>query len=216
MKNSSRIGLMLMSAFSLQQLQAQEHATDSIAQFSLQNKHTITASYAPGIPFYQIGSRLVYNSDFDQFRLRNSGSLGTISLGYEHRLTRSFSMGINAYYSQFSSTGTMKEDSTNLEQQVDYTINRFRVQARFTYLFKVADPDLDIYIGGAIGTNKRINKLFINDVESDASELPRSFTLPFSMRAYFGMRYTIYQNLGVHLEFGLGGPMASFGINYRF
>jgi len=207
---------MLMSAFSLQQLQAQEHTTDSIAKFSIQNKHTITASYAPGVPIYQIGSRIVYNSDLDQFKLRNSGSLGTISLGYEHRLTRTFSMGINAYYSQFSSTGTMKEDTTNVEQKVDYTINRFRVQARFTYIFKVADPDLDIYIGGAIGTNKRINKLLINDVASDVSELPRSFTLPFSMRAYFGMRYTIYKNVGVHLEFGLGGPLASFGINYRF
>ncbi|ASS49635.1 MAG: hypothetical protein A3D31_01990 [Candidatus Fluviicola riflensis] len=216
MKKSLNFGLALASLLSLQPILAQESLGTSETEFIIPQKHHFMAGYSPGIPFYQLGSRALVNRDADQFRLKNSGSIGTINLGYEYRVSRSFSMGITGYYSHFSSLGTMIEDSSNLESTARYTINRFRVQARFNYLFKVSDPDLDIYIGCAVGTNKRFNSLFINEVRSDDSELPIILTLPFSMRAYFGMRYTIYRNLGLHIEFGFGGPTATFGINYRF
>lgn len=215
MKKSLNIGLALAGLLSLQPICAQETINTPEAAFVIPQKHNFTLGYSPGIPFYQLGRRTLINRDADQFKLKNSGSIGTFNLGYEYRLSRSFSMGIAGYYSHFSALGTMIEDSTNEESGARYTINRFRVQARFTYLFKVEDPNLDIYLGCAIGTNKRFNSLFINEVRSDESEMPITLTLPFSMRAYFGMRYTIYQNLGLHIEFGLGGPAASFGINYR-
>lgn len=216
MRKVAKFGFILASFMSLHTIHAQESVTATETEFIIPQKHNITAGYSPGIPFYQLGSRTLTNHDTDQFRLRNSGSMGTLNLGYEYRLGRSFSMGITGYYSQFSSKGTMIEDSTNIESDATYIVNRFRVQARFNYLFKVADPNLDIYLGCAIGTNNRVNKLFINDVRSDDSELPITLSLPFSMRAYFGMRYSIYRNLGLHIEFGLGGPAATFGINYRF
>ncbi|MDH4472924.1 MAG: hypothetical protein QE487_09965 [Fluviicola sp.] len=216
MRKAVKFGFILAGFMSLHTIHAQEQIVAPEAEFTVQQKHLFSAGYSPGVPILLYGTRTLINRDTDQFRLRNSGSMGTINLGYEYRLGRSFSMGITGYYSQFSSEGTMIEDSTNIESDATYTINRFRVQARFNYLFKVSDPDLDLYLGCAIGTNKRINKLFINDVRSDDSELPVILTLPFSMRAYFGMRYTVYRNLGLHIEFGLGGPAATFGINYRF
>lgn len=215
MKRIVNFGFITAGLLSLQSIHAQEQTSTPETAFTLQHKHLFVAGYSPGVPVLRFGTRNLINRDADQFRLTNSGSLGTFNLGYEYRASRSFSMGITGYYSQFSSEGTMIEDSTNIESRATFIVNRFRVQARFNYMFHVTDPNLDIYIGGAIGTNQRINTLFINEVRSDQSELPITLSLPFSMRAYFGMRYTIYKNIGLHIEFGLGGPAATFGINYR-
>lgn len=217
MKKIVKFGFILTGFMSLHTIHAQEQSIAPETAFTVQHKHLFVAGYSPGIPILQYGTRTLFNRDSDRFRLSNSGSLGTVNLGYEYRVSRSFSMGIMGYYSQFSSEGTMTLDSSSIESKATFTTNRFRIQARFNYQFNVSDPDLDVYIGGAIGTNRRTNTLFINDVRNtDPAKTPVTLSIPFSMRIYVGMRYTIYKNLGVHVEFGLGGPLTNVGINYRF
>jgi hypothetical protein len=156
------------------------------------------------------------NSDQDQFNFNQFNNLGTFGIRYDHLLTPSFSLGIDFYYLQKRSTGTMTEYNTGIISNAEYVINRFKTQIRLAYHFPISNPDLDVYVGGGAGINNQARRLVINGATASRNEQPATFNLPVSLRTYAGLRYSFTKHFGANAELGIGGPLLSIGFHYRF
>ncbi len=160
----------------------------------------------------------------------SEGLTGTKVTGYgpagiriEYMLGDQFGLGVDAIFNGFGVEGTAT-DTTGIDgmgnpitttRSARATMNRYRIQARFNYHFDVSSPDLDVYMGIGAGTNLRVYKYYEDDVEQDDQTLSGSL-IPFSMRFAAGMRYYFTDNIGLNAEIGLGGPIASAGLSFRF
>lgn len=72
---------------------------------------------------------------------------------------------------------------------------------------------LDSYLGILGGRTESVRTLKTDD---PTAELGNEFSLPFQARIHYGLRYLFNQNFGFNFEFGLGGPLLSAGLTYKF
>lgn len=156
------------------------------------------------------------NSDQDQFEFNRFNNLGTFGLRYDHLLNPAFSLGIDFYYLQRKSAGTMTEFNTGIQSDAEYVINRFKTQIRLAYHFPISNPNLDVYLGGSVGISNQTRKLLINGELTSREEYPSHLYIPVSLRTYAGLRYSFAKHFGVNAELGIGGPILNIGFHYRF
>jgi hypothetical protein len=175
----------------------------------------LEVSYGPHATL-SLNSFSTVNNDQDQFEFNNFNNLGTFGLRYDHLLNPSFSLGIDFYYLQKKSTGTMIEYNTGIQSNAEYIINRFKTQVRIAYHFPISNPNLDVYLGGGIGINNQTRKLFLNGTETSRNEYPSNLHLPVSLRTYAGLRYSFSKHFGMNAELGIGGPLLNAGFHFRF
>jgi hypothetical protein len=172
-------------------------------------------SYGPHASL-NIQSLHTVNSDQDQFEFNQFNNVGTFGLRYDHLLNPAFSLGIDFYYLQKRSFGTMTDNSTGIQSNAEYRINRFKTQVRLAYHFPISNPNLDVYLGGGIGINNQLRTLYLNGTETSRNEYPTYFHLPVSLRTYAGLRYSFSKHFGVNAEIGIGGPLLNAGFHFRF
>jgi hypothetical protein len=100
----------------------------------------------------------------------------------------------------------------------DYFITkkRFRPQFRVNLHLGALDPNLDQYIGLAVGGNMRRRNVYINDSLVSSAPNALDFVIPVSFRICYGFQYFINYNLALTGELGLGGPILQGGLTYRF
>jgi hypothetical protein len=92
---------------------------------------------------------------------------------------------------------------------------RFRPQFRIDMHLGAMDPNLDQYIGLAVGGNMRSRRVYQNDILVDSSPNDIDLVIPVSFRACYGFRYFVGYNLAIGGELGLGGPLLQFAMTYR-
>lgn len=177
-------------------------------------KNYVEVSYGPHTTF-NFKSFTTSNDDQDQFDFNHFNHLGTFGLRYDHLLNPGFSLGIDFYYLQRRSTGTMT-DSTGIQSDAEYVINRFKTQIRLAYHFPISNPNLDVYLGGGVGINNQTRKLLINGELTSRDKYPSSLNFPVSLRTYAGLRYSFTSHFGANAELGIGGPLLNVGFHYRF
>ncbi len=160
------------------------------------------------------------SSDVENTKVTGYGPAG-IRLGY--MIGDQFEVGVDAIFNGFSLTGTVQDTVYNSTTQTyetetyeaRATMQRIRIQARFNYHFDVSSPDLDVYLGFGAGTNNRKYKYFEDNKEVDDGST--SLTLiPVSFRFAGGMRYYFTDNIGINAELGIGGPVISAGLSFKF
>lgn len=153
----------------------------------------------------------------------NVTGYGPAGLRVEYMLGDQFGIGVDAIFNGFgvegTSTDTVGYDANAQPITETYTaratMNRIRIQGRFNYHFDVSSPDLDIYMGVGAGTNIRKYKYEENGVEDPEQTISGSL-IPVSIRVAAGMRYYFTDNIGVNAELGLGGPVLSAGLSFKF
>lgn len=175
----------------------------------------LEVSYGPSAGI-NLNSLSTTNADQDQFDFNRFNKSGTFGLRYDHLLSPAFSLGVDFYYLQKKSTGTVTEYTTGVQSDAKYIVNRFKTQIRLAYHFPISNPDLDVYVGGGIGMNNQTRKLVINGTETSRNEYPSNFYLPVSLRTYAGLRYSFTEHFGMNAELGLGGPLLNVGFHVRF
>ncbi|MFY7991273.1 MAG: outer membrane beta-barrel protein [Fluviicola sp.] len=151
------------------------------------------------------------------------GGYGPAGIRVEYMLADKFGIGVDAIFNGYNVEGS-GTDTTGYDGMgnpitdtytAKYSMNRFRIQARFNYHFDVSSPNLDTYIGLGVGTNNRTYKYWEDGVEQTDDQT--SVTLiPVSFRFAAGMRYYFTENIGVNAELGLGGPAISAGLSFKF
>ena len=106
-----------------------------------------------------------------------------------------------------------------MEDQNKYTMERLRVQFRANFHFNMKNPLVQLYGGIGVGLNYR-NILFRKNGEKE-SEITSyledgTIVLPISARICFGYKQILKNNFALSFEAGLGGPLFSVGIAYKF
>ena len=148
----------------------------------------------------------------------STAAIGPCGLRAEYMLADKFGMGVDFIYNSMSSSYQI--DSLNADQTVyksydsKLAMQRYRVQLRMNYHF-VNEEKLDAYVGFGAGTN--IRRFVYNTDKPNAGEFSESGSLlPFSLRLALGVRYYFTNNIGLNSEIGLGGPLVSLGVSFRF
>lgn len=153
----------------------------------------------------------------------NISGYGPAGIRVEYMVGDQFGVGVDAIFNGFSVEGTTTDSTYNgttstwdvTTNEARTTARRLRVQARFNYHFDISNPDLDAYIGVGAGTNTRFFKSYENGVEIEESDVQGSL-IPVSFRIASGMRYYFTENIGLNAEIGLGGPVVSAGLSFKF
>ncbi|MFZ9658589.1 MAG: hypothetical protein ACO29Z_07905 [Crocinitomicaceae bacterium] len=132
------------------------------------------------------------------------------------------SVGLDFIYTQ-ASARYAKVDTSFFNNQWNYVTNnyqiskqRFRPQFRFDIHLGSLNPNLDQYIGLAVGGNMRWRKVYVNDTLVSTQPNALDFVIPVSFRVCYGFQYLINYNLALSSEIGLGGPIFQGGLTYRF
>lgn len=151
------------------------------------------------------------------------GGYGPAGVRVEYMLADKFGIGVDAIFNGFDYKGTVTDtigydgmgNAITDTYEGKVAMRRVRVQARFNYHFDVATPDLDLYMGLGAGLNSRTIKYWEDGVEQTDYQVSGVF-LPVSFRFAAGMRYYFTQNIGLNAELGIGGPVMSAGLSFKF
>ncbi len=147
------------------------------------------------------------------------GGIGPAGIRAEYMLGDNFGLGIDFIYN--SATVTTTRDSLDGGGAVAASYNtkvfarRYRVQLRANYHFAQTDR-LDAYVGFGAGTNIRSFGFTSDDPTFDEEDNTTGALIPFSLRVALGTRYYLTDNIGLNVELGLGGPVVSGGLSFKF
>lgn len=132
------------------------------------------------------------------------------------------SIGMDFIYSQ-ASAAYVVGDSTFFNNQWNVTSTshyiskkRFRPQFRCNFHLGALDPNLDQYIGLAVGGNMRWRSVYVNDSLVSTAPNALDLVIPVSFRICYGFQYFINYNLALSGELGIGGPIVQGGLTFRF
>lgn len=138
-------------------------------------------------------------------------SIGALGGRFEYMASDNVGVGLEANYLMHEATWNV-DDGTN---KFDYTYNvrRIRVFPRINYHFGNSDS-FDAYFGVGAGYRSIVRKFSSNDPDYVPQEIEGS--IPVAMRIAFGARYFFTENIGAHMEFGVGGGnIVHFGLSFR-
>lgn len=144
--------------------------------------------------------------------------IGPLGLRAEYMLADNFGMGIDFIYNSAGAAGTYSVlDSTGASNTYtdEVLMQRIRVLLRLNYHFVQTDA-LDAYVGGGAGYNQRIWSYKSDDPNYIQPENTTGSLLPVALRLAVGMRYYFHPNIGINAELGLGGPVLSAGLSFKF
>lgn len=187
-------------------------------QASFQGNHSFEL-YGGGPNFLKFD---FFGSGPNSKSINGSMSIPPSGLRYAYMITNDMSIGVdvmyNSYRQSYLSTDTVFVNNqwTYISSNFTDLKSRLRVQARFNFLFPSASPNVDSYIGLAVGTNNRWEKQWKNDVINYSYNSADLVTLPVSARLCYGFRYFFSYNSALGAEVGVGGPLFSVQYTYKF
>lgn len=145
-------------------------------------------------------------------------SFGPIGLRYEYLLSHRFGVGVNANYAYSGIEGTFTAYDFTTEEQSEFeyeaTVTRLRIMPTFFFHMdtsKWIDPYFSLAIGyGGRSFKESSNYPFVPPLNFDKS-------IPIAYRGEFGTRFFFTDNIGAHLQFGIGGgPLLGLGLSGKF
>jgi hypothetical protein len=149
-------------------------------------------------------------------------SLGPLGGRVEYLLSEKIGFGLDFSYAnttaKYSDTYSTYNYSTGTytTNTYDYEVSipRWRLVPRIN-IHLGQSTKFDPYFAFGVGyANSKISATS-NDPNDPGVTLSRSF-IPVSVMAKFGMRYFITDNIGLGVETGIGGPLATAGVTFKF
>ena len=187
-------------------------------QASFQGNHLIEV-YGGGPNFMKFAF-IDYGQNYTT--LIGATSIPPCGLRYAYMISNDVSIGIdvtyNSYRKSYLSTDTVfvNNEWTYVASEYEDFKSRLRVQARFNFLLPTSSPNVDSYIGLAVGTNNRWQKQWVNDSLAFDKTSTDLVSVPVSARLCYGFRYFFSYNSALGAEVGVGGPLFSVQYTYKF
>lgn len=139
------------------------------------------------------------------------GGLGPVGGRFEYMLSDKFGMGLDFSYA--NSSVEWNENITGTDYSFKVSAPRWRALARFN--FHMGESDVaDPYFGLGVGyASWKFN------YETNYTTFPAGSVrnlLPIGFRVAFGSRFYFTDFLGMNVEVGLGGPLLTGGLSFKF
>jgi hypothetical protein len=197
--------------------------------------YSLSLSYGVGALFFTPNLQNYSSYDFDSATMQGSTRIEQLStdlkikpflLKFDMDITPKKSIGLQFIYNGFTSSGTRIDSvwvpasgTYNVEEKnTQYIMNRFRVQATFTWHFYHKNPLFESYFYTGVGWSRKYRKYRVGNEEHNLSEAPvfDFINFPISIRLAYGFRFNFTERVGLQTEFGLGGPLLSIGLSAKF
>lgn len=146
---------------------------------------------------------------------------GAIGARYEYMVSDKMGVGAEFNYTDmelvweddYVDSTTVPPTTTKYSYRFDRTVIRF--MPRFNIHFGGSE-DFDGYFGVAVGYRSAKTSYSDNDGDSSNDETIEGLS-PLAMRLAIGGRYYFTDNIGIHMEFGIGGGnMLHGGLSFKF
>lgn len=158
--------------------------------------------------------------------LNTETKIRPILLKVDYAINQRSSFGVLFMYNGFDSYG-LRLDSTYVQSSNSYMtemsktrlrMHRLRIEAVYTLLFREKRDWIRSYFYAGFGWNHKFVNYYENGQRKPVTESIYfgNLNFPVAMRFVYGFRIRITDNLSVHNEFGLGGPLYSIGITGKF
>lgn len=172
----------------------------------------------PYVGFPNLGKSILRSVFSNEEGVRVSG-FPPSGLRAEYMLSEKFGMGLDFIYNSVEVGWSSDGEADTLGSAItkyDNTINtqRIRLMLRFNWHF-VRSESVDAYFGLGIGYSNRTIKSKSDDPIFDSEQRIQS-PIPVAARLAIGARFYFTDNIGLNLEAGLGGPIFSTGLSFRF
>ncbi len=140
------------------------------------------------------------------------GGLGPLGGRVEYMLADKIGIGLEVNYAN-SYVEWSEDSSSNVRYTYKVSSPRMRIFPRFNFHFSTSES-LDAYFAVGVGYS---NKKYIFE-SNDPNYIPESVDglIPFTARVAIGMRYFFTENIGLGAEFGVVGPLVTFGAAIKF
>jgi len=140
--------------------------------------------------------------------------IGPLGMHLDYMLDEKNSIGIDFNYSftEVRNTYNSNVSSTSVRVTDIGTYERFRFIPRYCYHFTTDKFNVFYHVGVGMVKN---NIKFVDGLTYEQST-GDWFKKAISFRTGVGMRYIITQNWGLNADFGLGGPLLTFGVSAKF
>jgi len=197
--------------------------------------YSVSLSYGVGALFFTPNLQNYSSYDFDSTAMQGSTRSEQLStdlkikpflLKFDMDITPKTSIGLQCIYNGFTSSGTRIDSvwvpasgTYNVEEKnTQYTMNRFRVQATFTWHFYHKNPLFESYFYTGVGWSRKYRKYLVGNENHNLSEAPvfDFINFPVSIRFAYGFRFNFTERFGLQTEIGLGGPLLSIGLSAKF
>lgn len=174
----------------------------------------------PNLSYWKSGasfSHLSFGNESDNIHK----SIGQFILSTEFFLTDKIGLSIGGnfgyYYDYQEWQQTVYDGNTG-----EYTTNTYFSELRTTRFRFYVGPHfhllrserLDTYFGTKVGIKKSyFNER--NNYPDGSGQNYIGFEFPVGLRLSYGLRYFVTEEFAINTEFGLGGPLVSFGLSYK-
>ncbi len=159
-----------------------------------------------GFPFFWT---YILSSYYDDAKRANLNSSPHIGGKAEYLVTENVGLGIEITWAN----ATMNYQYLGINDVYRVSVSKLRILGKINYHFAV-NEEFDVYANAGAGfkyiagsdngpSSKRINFKEFN-------------AIPFSIRMSAGCRYFFNPQFGLFGEFGVGGPLLSFGASIKF
>lgn len=139
------------------------------------------------------------------------GTMGPIGIQGEYLLSDKIGLGLCITYANSSVKYNELVNTTTYNYKI--SVPRVRVLPTFNFHFATSE-NLDPYFIIGIGYSSWKLKYESNDPNFTGGSL--SSSVPVAWRSAVGLRYFFTDNIGAHLEFGIGGALVLGGVSFKF
>jgi len=139
------------------------------------------------------------------------GSIGPLGVRFEYMLSDVVGIGADLGY---VNTYVEWRDVGFSGSTYNYKVSAPKIHALLRMNFHFTQHDkVDAFGGFGVGYRNRTFKFESNDPDYTGGKVES--LIPVGLRLCIGVRYFFTENIGVGTEFGLGGPLLSFGVSVR-
>jgi hypothetical protein len=151
-------------------------------------------------------------TNVSKFSTVKHSSFGPIGVKGEYLFSEKFGFGVDLFYTEASRIGVEYADmQTGKISIIDVKKAKLNIMGSFNFHLSNLENH-DLYFQFGIGYSKKIiDERYYQTTNFDVLPI-----FPVAMRVALGYRYFFKNNLSLNSSIGLGGPLISFGIGYRF
>lgn len=156
------------------------------------------------------------------------GGMNFIGMRFDFIKLKNFQFGFDLMYNRVWANYFLPYQTVNSENipyeflmAVEERFYRTRLMARVNYILPISTDKFQVYFSGALGyLHSRVNVILspLDAIKPEEALSKGSFLFesPVAFKLNAGMRYYFKPKIGVFMEFGFGGALATTGLTSRF
>lgn len=215
MKRSSVFLFCILLLFLLTNAQDSKEYAVNYNEAEKEKRQSINLYY--GLSVYNIISDYkLFGTDNNNLKYKTIGPVGVL---YEYLLNDKVGLGAEIIYYDHIATYE-REGITGTGSQQKYVTYQYKDETKvIRALFRFSNhifttQTFSAYYFGGVGYRNFVTSYTSNNPDVKNTSIKSNW--PIALKAGFGLRYYVYEDIGINLEIAAGTPIIGGGLSYKF